>query len=762
MVLLQATRETFWTISPTGKAIFYVLAAATIAVFLYGVSARFARYAAGRSDPIDRLSSLPERTLAATRIVATNEGQFDRDVYAGLMHTFVLWGFLVLLMATTILFVDMDIYGPLAGESFWVGGFYLVYQFAVDAFGLLFVVGVGMALWRRYGTRSARLWGKHTSIEDDAFIWSLFLLGIGGFLAEAIAIVGQPARATESVSFVGLAMATGFEMLGLTPAGAAVIYPIVWWQHALLALAFVAWIPYAKPFHMLSSFANVVARDEHAGTRLPNVPADLDHTNAESLDDFTWKELLDQDACTKCGRCSSACPATASGRDLDPRDVILDLKAYRESLEDDPVIGRSADAVPGADGDAESVGYPPSSEGHAASADGGVDTVPIVAEEGGVIDAESMESCMACLACMDVCPVEIEHLSTFTRLNRQLVDDGTVDSNLQSVLEDTMRTGNTFGEPPADRGAWTDDLDVEIQDARQTEVEYLWYVGDYPSYDDRNTEVARALARIFDHADVEFGILFEDEKYDGNDVRRIGEEFLYLELAGHHVETFDDCEFETIVCTDPHSYNTIRNEYPELEFEEFADDPMMPFEYDEQWNADGEIDVAHWTQVVEDLVADDRLGLSGDELDYTVTYHDPCHLGRYNDEYEAPRELIRATGVDLHEMPRSRADSFCCGGGGGGLWMEHDEEAKPSEERLREAIEDTDAGAAVERFVVACPMCTTMFEDGRKTGNFEDDLEIVDVAELVIEALETSETAADPPTTDTGTTTGQMGAGTVE
>ncbi|SEH38115.1 Fe-S oxidoreductase [Halopenitus malekzadehii] len=731
MLPLQATRETFWTISPTGKAIFYVLATVAVIVFTYGVYARFARYAAGREASVDRLSNLPGRIVDATLIVATNRKQFDRDRYAGVMHTFVLWGFLVLLMATTILFVDMDLYSPLTGDSFWTGEFYLAYQFVVDAFGLLFVVGVGMALWRRYWTHNARLWGKHTSLEDDAFVWSLFLLGIGGFIAEAAAIVGQPNRATESVSFIGLTMATGLEAVGVTPDLAAAIYPVIWWQHALLALGFVAWIPYAKPFHMLSSFANVVVRDEQAGARLPNVPADLDHTNAESLDDFTWKELLDQDACTKCGRCSSVCPANASGRNLDPRDVILDLKAYRESVADDPVIGRSPDAVP-----------PRADElSDGAVADGGsatAEAVPIVAEEGGVIAAESMESCMSCMACMDACPVDIEHLTSFTRLNRQLTDEGALDSNLQDVFQDVMSTGNTFGDSPDARGDWTEDLEFEIDDARETEVEYLWYVGDYPSYDERNKTVARALAKLFDHADVEFGILFDDEKYDGNDVRRIGEEFLYLELAGHHVETFEECEFETIVCTDPHSYNTMKNEYPELDFAEFADDPMMPFEYDERWNADGEIDVQHWTQVVEELVTDGRLGLSGDELDYTVTYHDPCHLGRYNDEYEAPRELIRATGADLREMPRSRSDSFCCGGGGGGLWMEHDEETKPSEERLREALEDTDAGAAVEKFVVACPMCTTMFEDGRKTGNFEDDIDVVDVAELLLEALETS------------------------
>ncbi|GAB6879315.1 heterodisulfide reductase-related iron-sulfur binding cluster [Halorubrum gandharaense] len=729
-VLQAATRETFWTIGPVGKAAFYWLAAVAILVFLYGVYARFASYSRGSEDPVDRLSNLPARTLAATRTVLSNENQFDRDLYAGIMHTFVLWGFLVLVVATAILGFDIDVYRPLMGESFWVGDFYLAYQFMVDAFGLLFVVGVGMAIRRRYRERDGRLWGKHTSLEDDAFVWTLFLLGVGGFLVQAVGIVGQPERAGETVSFVGMAMAAGLQGAGLTQAGAEAAYGVIWWHHSLLAFAFIAWIPYAKPFHMISSFANVVARDEQAGARLPNVPADLDHTNAESLEDFTWKELLDGDACTNCGRCSSACPAETVGRNLDPRDVILDLKAYRESVSDDPVVGGSGGGSGGSGGVA--------TDGGVAAAGGSGDTVPIVAEEGGVIAAESMESCMSCMACMDACPVDIEHLTSFTRMNRQLVDEGAVDSHLQDVFQDVMGKGNTFGESPGARGEWTDDLDdgVEVADARETEVEYLWYVGDYPSYDDRNKKVARALARLFDEADVSFGILFDDEKNDGNDIRRIGEEFLYLELAGHHVETFADCEFEQIVCTDPHSYNTIKNEYPEVDFAEFADDPMMPFDREEPWNPNGEVAVRHWTQVVEELVSEGRLGLSGNELDYTVTYHDPCHLGRYNDEYEAPRELIRATGADLYEMPRSREDSFCCGGGGGGLWTEHDEEVKPSEERLREAVEDTDAGAEIEKFVVACPMCTTMFEDGRKTGGFEEEVEIVDVAELLIEALD--------------------------
>jgi Fe-S oxidoreductase/nitrate reductase gamma subunit len=705
-------RETYWQIGPVQKVVFYFLATLTVLIAAIGIYQRFARYAEGSDDWFDRLDDLPNRVANAAKIVASNEKQFNRDLVGGLMHAFILWGFLTLLIATTILFIDIDLYRIATGESFWVGDFYLSYQLVTDALGLLFVVGLGVALWRRYVARNDRLWGKHTNWEDAFLVWSLFFLGVGGFLLEGIRIVGQ---GPESVSFVGMAVAAGLAGFGLDASGAAAVYPLAWWSHALLAFVFIAAIPYAKPFHMFSSFANVVARDEKAGARLPGVPSDLDATNAESIDDFTWKEMLDQDACTKCGRCSSVCPAKASGRPLDPRDVILDLKEYREEL------------------------------------DAGGETKEIIADGNGVIDTDTMESCMACMACMDACPVEIEHLKSFTRLNRQMADQGDIRPEIQDTFQNVMQKGNTFGDSPSDRGNWTEELEFEVADAREESVEYLWYVGDYPSYDERNKKVARSLAKIFEHADVRVGILYEDEVYDGNDIRRIGEEFLFVEQAGTLVDTFEECDYDNIVCTDPHSYNTFKNEYPEVDFDEFADDPMMEFAIEGYWNRDGDVEVQHWTQTVEELVEANALGLAGTELDYTVTYHDPCHLGRYNDEYEAPRELVRATGCDLHEMPRNRDNSFCCGGGGGGLWMDLEEETKPSEERLREALEDTEAGQAVEKFVVACPMCMTMYEDGRKTGGFEDDIEIVDVAELIVEALEANgATIAASAESDTG------------
>jgi Fe-S oxidoreductase/nitrate reductase gamma subunit len=702
MSLLQAdpvTRPQFWGITPVGKAVFYFLAVVSIAVFAYGVYGRVTRYRTGSADAFDRLSNLPGRVASAAKIAFTNEKQFDRDLVGGLMHAFIFWGFLTLFIATAILAVDEWLWRNgtelLAGsrQSFFEGQFYLSYSFVVDAMGLLFLVGLGVAIYRRYVRTSERLWGIHTGREDALLVWSLFALGVGGYLTESLRILGTDFPGHETVSFVGYFGALVMAGVGVGADLAEAVYPLAWWSHSLLALWFVAWIPYAKPFHMLSSFANVVTRDRKAGVRLPKVPADADPEDIgpSEIEDFSWKQLLDHDACTKCGRCSSVCPAKAAGRPLDPRDVILDLRQYRQDLD----AGRTNE-------------------------------VPIITDGGtSVIDSRTMESCLSCMACMDACPVEIEHVTQFTEMNRRLTEAGEMAEHVQDAMMNVFQQGNTFGDPDRARPDWTEDLDFEVPDARDGAVEYLWYVGDYPSYDERNQTVARSLATLFEHAGVDYGILYEDEQTAGNDVRRVGEEGLFEMLVEDNAAAIADCAFDRIVTTDPHAFNTFKNEYPEFEACE--------------WTAE---DVFHYTQVVDELLETGRLRVPA-SLSETVTYHDPCHLGRYNQVYDAPREVIQRTGVTLEEMPRNRDNSFCCGGGGGGLWMDFDEDPKPSEERLREALEDTD-GAGVSRFVVACPMCVTMFEDGRKTGGYEDALEVIDVTELLVEAIEAGGATATP------------------
>ncbi len=709
------TRETFWQIGPLQQAVFWFLSAVAILFFLYGLFDRCRRYTRGQPDPVPRLDTLWTRIRTATQTVLSNRQHANHDLVAGVMHAAVVWGFLSLLVATTILAIDMDLYRAVTGESLYTGEFFLTFSFVVDLLGLVFTIGIAIAIYRRYGSRREQLTTAQTKRTDALFVWSLFLLGVGGFLLEAVRILGQAGgpQPFERASIVGYSLATGLQAVGVTPGLAATVYPVVWWQHSLVALWFVAWLPYAKPVHMLTAFATVVTRDPDAGRRLPGVPLDPEAERTAGVatrTDFTWKQLLDQDACTGCGRCTAVCPAAAAGRPLDPRQLLLDLRAHRSSDDATPVVAGDRAAV-------------------------------TVSANTTAIAPETAESCLACMACMEVCPVEIEQLTQITDLRRELTEQGAVAPSVQTAYENVHRHGNTFGEPQRQRPDWTEALSFDVPDARTQSVDVLWYVGEYPSYDDRNQQLARALARLLHTADLSYGILYADEGHDANDLRRTGEELLYIEQAAAMIQTIDACECDTIVCTDPHSYNTIRNEYPEIDFDDVADDPMLTAPVEGHWNTDGAIEVKHSSQLLSELLESDRLSVPA-SLERTVTFHDPCHLGRYNDEYTAPRTLIEATGADLYEMPRNRADAACCGGGGGGLWYDGPETTKPSEQRLREAVDDTAVGDAVDQLVVACPMCVTMYEDGRKTAGLEAEIEIVGVVELLADALRTDQPRA--------------------
>src|SRR5699024_4871018 len=310
------------------------------------------------------------------------------------------------------------------------------------------------------------------SLEDGAFVWVLFVLAVGGYLVEGLRILATGFPDFETVSFVGWFVADVFDAVGISPELATTVYPVALRSLALLALVFVALVPYAKPFHIISSFANVVTRDEKAGVRLPGVPSDAnpDEIGFTEVDDMSWRQRLDHDACTKCGRCSSVCPAKASGRPLDPRNVILDLKNYRESV------------------------------------NAGGDTKEIIADGGtSVIDSHTMESCMSCMACMDACPVDIEHVPQFTQMNRRLTESGEMDENVQDTMMDVFGQGNSFGDPERKRPDRVEELDFEEPDARDHDVEYLWYVGGYPSYDGRNQRIERALATVFEHDNIPNG-----------------------------------------------------------------------------------------------------------------------------------------------------------------------------------------------------------------------------------------------------------------
>jgi Fe-S oxidoreductase/nitrate reductase gamma subunit len=692
-----ATRETFANLPTWAIAFWYFLIFVSVVVFAWGVYRLARKYRRGRGAvALDRPLARAGRTA---KIVLTHSWIRRRDPLSGFAHLFVFYGFLVLFVGTAILAVQDDLLEP-AGFEFFKGWFYLAYSLFLDVFGALLAVGLIVLAVRRGLVRPFRL--DYARVDrapgeeprrpyaagDWLFLGLLFYLALSGFLLEAFRIAETDPE-FEKWSPVGWLVGRAFIEIGFDGEAAQVAHRVDWWFHGAVALAFVASIPFTKAVHMLAGPAGVAARDEKVGRRLAELPAGVKSADVgyQLITQLEPRHLLDLDACTKCGKCHEACPARASGYPLSPRDLVLDLREFAEgSLGIRAGLGRG----PLYDEDASFLGDP--------------------------IRPETLWSCMQCMACVEICPVGIEHVPIINQMRRGLVERGEMDNLLQQTLETIYTSGNSFGEAKRKRARWAKELGFEVKDARKEPVEYLWFVGDYASLDPRNQRNTQALARILHHAGIDFGILYEAEKTAGNDVRRAGEEGLFTSLADENIEAISSCDFRRILTSDPHSYNTLKNEYPEL---------------GAGWTAE---DVVHHSELLAELLRSGRLQ-PAKRLGYRVTYHDPCTLGRYNGVFEQPREVITSLGIELAEMPRNRDNSFCCGAGGGRIWMKElkaEGAQRPSENRIDEAA----ALGGIDFFVVACPKDTTMYEDAIKTSGHAADIALREISELVLEALD--------------------------
>jgi Fe-S oxidoreductase len=401
---------------------------------------------------------------------------------------------------------------------------------------------------------------------------------------------------------------------------------------------------------------------------------------ASTLRNLSWKQLLDGDACTECGRCQDACPAHAAGTPLNPKEFMLSIRGA--FLEDGPTLLKGNGKEPA-----------------------------LVGER---ILPEVLWSCTTCGACVYECPVLIEHIDAIVDMRRHLVIEGEVDSELQDALSNLGRYGNSFGQSERMRAKWSKPIEPKIKDARREKVEFLWFVGDYASYSPTLTGITRLTAEVLKATEVDFGIMYDSERNSGNDVRRAGEEGLFEMLAEKNMMALAKSKFESLVTTDPHTYNSLKNEY--------------------DFNGDERPEILHYAELLDRLITSGRIQFKK-QLGYKVTYHDPCYLGRYNGIYDAPRRVLEATGCQVIEMPRNRDCALCCGAGGGRIWMAEGEmQERPSESRIREAV----ALEGVTDFVVACPKDVTMYQDAVKTTGQEERIRVKDLIELVAEALEVS------------------------
>ena len=657
-------RETFWNIPHWAETAQYILALLTAVVFLYGVGRRVARWRKGRPDK--RSGHFWKRIWSVVTQVFAQRRTLD-ETYPGIMHFTIFWGMLVLAVGTALATVDWDFTHLFFGFQFLKGWVYILFELALDILGLLVIVGLGMAIYRRYVTRPSRIQefpDKALARDDTYALVMLAFIALSGYLTEGLRIaVTQPEWAVWSP--VGNAVAAAFFALG-DPTNQT-LHLIIWSLHILTAFVILASLPFTKLFHILSVPLNIYFQSLEPAGKLPaaNMEGGM---GVKEWKQFTWKQLLDFDSCTRCGRCQDVCPAHASGLLFSPRDMMVKLEKHLWAK----------------------------ANGHAL--------------HGDVISAGELWACTTCRACSQVCPAFIDHITTFVDMRRHLVEEGTMGSLLQKALANLGRYGNSFGQSERMRAKWTQGLEPAVKDVRREAVEYLWYVGDYASYNSTLTDVTRKTAEVFQKVGMDFGILYDVERNAGNDVRRVGEEGLFEILVDKNTKVLSKVKYQTIVTTDPHTYNTLKNEYP--------------------WDGNRP-NILHTAELLDQMISSGQIQFSK-KLDHKVTYHDPCYLGRYNGIYDAPRRVIEATGCQLVEMPRHGDRAFCCGAGGGRIWMdEKDVKDRPSETRVKEAA----ALNGVQSMVVACPKDVAMFRDAVKTTGNEDKLKVQELIELVYEAM---------------------------
>jgi Fe-S oxidoreductase len=614
-----------------------------------------------------------------------------RDPAAGVMHSLIYFNFIILACVTLTLEIQHQLPESL---KFLHGDVYKGYSLLADVSGALFLLGVVWAIVRRYVQRPYRIRIK-TKPEHALILGTFLWLGVTGFGAEAfrIALVDRPDF--EKWSVIGYPLSTlveDFSNLDGWHQG--------WWvAHVVGFFVMLAIIPVTMLRHMFTSPLNMWLRDRErpkgAMKPLPNLmETELESFGASTIADFTWKQLLDTDACTMCGRCTSVCPAHATGKPLDPREIVLKVGEVMAATAPNgpvsPPIGVDRDITVGADSVFER------------------------------ITSEELWACTSCKACDEICPVNIEILDKILDMRRYL---SLMESDFPTELGQAYRSmenqQNPWGMSQGDRADWSTKLDgVEVvEPSGAFDHEYLYWVGCAGSFDDKNRRVSQAVAKLLQRANIDFAILGPSELCTGDPARRSGNEYVFQMLALQNIETLNGMGVKKVITQCPHCFNTLKNEYPQY---------------------GGDYEVVHHTQFLEWLIETGRLDLTHAQLDERIVYHDSCYLGRHNDVYLAPRKVIgQLKGVDIVEAPRNGTRGMCCGAGGARMWMEEQVGTKVNDARSRELI-----ATGATRIATACPFCYIMIDDGVKgAGKDEDEVRVGDIAMHLVDAIERGEAA---------------------
>jgi Fe-S oxidoreductase len=638
----------------------------------------------GRPEP--RFDRLPLR-LARLLRYGVAQVKVAQKAYSGVMHLSIFWAMVVLFIGTVLATIDTDFVEILTGDV------YRVYEIVLDGFSLVLTLGLGMAMVRRWIQRPPKL---TFSNRFSGGLTILFWIMLTGLVVEGLRLaVQQPDWALWSP--VGYLIGQGFVAAGLSETLMRDGHLTLWIVHFLLVGLFFVTLPQDTLYlHLVTSplntFFSELERPRGALDPIRNLE-EVEVLGVGQLGDFSWKSLLDADACTECGRCQVACPAFVSGQPLNPKQVILDV---RDHLWD---------------------------RGPALLNDSTQDGALI---PGPVIPEQTLWACTTCFACVYECPVLIQHVDAIVDMRRYLtLMEGRPYGTLQQALVQAERAGNPWGQPPTDRFNWAQGLEVPLM-AERHRVDVLYWVGCAGSFDPQGQKTTLAMIKILKAAGVDFAVLGDEEFCNCEWARRGGNEYLYQLVAEENIGTFRQYRFNRILTQCPHCFNTFKNEYP-------------------QFGADFE--VVHHSQFIQELLTSGRLVLRK-KLEQRLTFHDSCYLGRYNDVYEAPRKSLQAAGTEIVEMARSREVGLCCGGGGAHAWFELEETDQPARhkrtgsefEQIQEVRLEEALGCGVDTVAAACPFCVLMLDSAAQSKGVTDQVAIRDIAEFVAEALD-----AEPP-----------------
>ena len=670
-----------------------------VGLFIYQVWDRFnlLRAATG-TFTVDRI---PERLWAVVTIALGQkkfirpEVSWVRETLAGWLHFFVFWGFTVLGLQIVTMFgraYSEHFYVPLMSPSL-LGG---PYMFVRDCFEGIVLVCVLVLMARWAITRPMRLMGfapaenrqrAHHHWEAYLILSCIGIIVSSGPVYDASRLVlhaGEPGIAGEG-AWEPLSNHVVRPLLaGMDPGLVATAGGVAWWAHNLSVLVMLNFLPLAKHFHVITSLPNVFFQKlEPLGALSKQDLENATTFGTSHIDQFTWKQVLDMFSCTECGRCSSQCPATATGKPLAPRQLLLDLRDYLYAHQDEVIAKRVRQR---ADGD----GAEP----------------PEVGENivGPVIADEVLWSCNVCRACEEACPVMIEYVDKIVDMRRHLVQEAARFPNeLTRTFKGMETQSNPWGLGAEKRFDWAQGLGVPTV-ADKPNAEYLYYVGCAGAFDDRNKKTTQAFARLLEKAGVDFACLAKEELCNGETARRLGNEYLYQTMAQACIESFDTAGVKKVIVNCPHCFNTIKNEFPQF---------------------GGRYQVVHAAELVAQLIAQGRLQVPPGFGKKTV-YHDSCYYGRFNEIYDEPRTVLARTGAQVQEMRRHKQFGMCCGAGGGRMWIEEDPDKRVNLLRTAQALETNP-----EVIAVSCPFCMTMLSDGIKAKELEDKVQTLDVMEIV-------------------------------